>query len=116
VEALEREVGPPDRGPAYGARDSRSKGRVLEGSHLIVSGFCRDVFMAEHPGMRHREWTWVSREEKAAGPGMYAYTDRWENDHAVAVSFEADLDKQHPKIDPSAVWKYLCVQCAQERR
>jgi hypothetical protein len=72
--------------------------------------------MAEHPGMRHREWTWVSREEKAAGPGMYAYTDRWENDHAVAVSFEADLDKQHPKIDPSAVWKYLCVQCAQERR
>jgi hypothetical protein len=36
---------------------------------------------------------------------MYAYMDRWENDHAFALSFEADLDKRHPEIDPSAARK-----------
>jgi hypothetical protein len=58
----------------------------------------------------------VSWEEKAAEPGLYAYMDRWENDQAFALSFEAHLDKQHPEMDPSAVRKDLCVQCAQERR
>jgi hypothetical protein len=104
VEALEREVGPPQLVDQHMVLETQDpKGRVLEGSHLITSGFCRDVFMAEHPGMRHREWTWASCEEKVAEPGMYAYMDRWENDHAFALSFEADLDKQHSEIDPSAV-------------
>jgi hypothetical protein len=58
----------------------------------------------------------VSWKEKVADPGMYAYMDRWGNDLAFAVSFEADLDKQHPEIDPSAVREYVCVQYAKERR
>ena len=95
------------------------KGRVLEGSHLIISGFCRVVFIAEHPGTRYHEWKWVGWEEEqeeVATAGIYAHMDRWENDHAFASSFKADLDKQYPEIDPSTVKRYLCVQCAQERR
>jgi hypothetical protein len=94
------------------------KGRVLKSSHLIMSGFCRDVFMAEHPGMRYDDWTWVSWEEKAAEPGMYAYVDLWGNDHAFAVSFEADLDKLHPEIDRSQRCQEICqcVVCARAER
>jgi hypothetical protein len=94
------------------------KGRVLEGSHLIMSGFCRDVFIAEHPGTQYYEWKWVEweEEEEVVEKGMYAHMDRWENDHAFASSFEASLDKQYPEIDPSSIKRYLCVQLAQERR
>jgi hypothetical protein len=95
------------------------KGRVLEGSHLIMSGFCRDIFIAEHPGTQYHEWMWVEWEDQpgeAAEAGMYAYMDRWENGHAFASGFEADLDKRYPEIDASTIKQYLCVQCVQERR
>jgi hypothetical protein len=57
VEALGREVGPPPQlvGQYMVLETQDPKGRVLKGSHLIMSGFCRDVFMAEHHGMRHLE-------------------------------------------------------------
>lgn len=90
------------------------KGEVLDGSYLVMSGFCRNFYIAPHPGTQYDEWRWT--DEQTLEKGIYAHMDVWDDDVAFGSSFDTDLSTQYPEIQPSTVVRYLCVQAAQERK
>lgn len=90
-------------------------GEVLSGTYLIMSGYCRDIYIAENPGTDHDEWKWWGEDPCEAG--SYVHLDRRSSECEFASSFDSqELQTRHPEISAESVRKILCVQIARERR
>lgn len=90
-------------------------GEVLSGTYLIMSGYCRNIYIAEHPGTTYDEWKWWG--ENPCEAGSYIHLDQRNNGRAIASSFSLqELQTRHPEISTESIRKCLCVQVARERR
>jgi hypothetical protein len=97
-------------------KSSDIHGEVLRGTYLVMNGYCRDIYFAEHPGTTYdamRSWG----DEFPCLATSYIHLDRRSSGCAFASSFDQHaLTDQHPEISKQSVRKCLCVQIARERR
>jgi hypothetical protein len=94
-ETWDRKFGPRlvDNKMIYPSEKPDPKGRVLEGSHLIMTGFCRTVFVAERPETSFENAPFEDKRdtEQSHQPGLLVAMDSRCNDCASVASFLADM-------------------------
>jgi hypothetical protein len=98
------------------------KGRVLEGSHLFMTGYCRKVFVSETPGVEFQNGPCPLEEwrdsEDAHRTGVLVAMDVRDNNRGSVGSFFADFS-DHPEPQPQDridnARSYLCVQLQHRR-
>jgi hypothetical protein len=91
-------------------KGSDLKGDVLEGSHLAIKGFCRNIYILELPHTKYDEWGYSCNEEALSEKGTQVHMDRKDNGWASISSFSEEL------ADSNEIPKYLCAQIARERK
>ncbi len=91
------------------------KGEVKEGTHIVVRGFCREVYIKENPHSRFNEWELISGRR----PGRKVHMDSRGgsfNDSWDSISyFTEDLHSPDRSIDTEGLKCYTCFQMARER-
>jgi hypothetical protein len=97
-------------------KSSDLKGDVLEGSHLTIKGFCRDIYILEQPHIEYDEWGYICNEEVPNEEGTKVHMDRKDNGWASISSFSEDLADLNEGLTTVEVPKYLCAQIARERK
>lgn len=95
-------------------KDIDPKGEVKEGSYIIMTGFCRDLYVAEITNSEHDPWEFVDDGAPSAW-GAKVYMDRRRNNWDSFPMFDDDFS-QWDDSGEATVSKYLCVQIARERK
>jgi hypothetical protein len=107
------------------------KGEVLDESHLVVQGHCRDVYIRDNPDTEFdpaafrcnnycepgRE-CWDTSDPELANPphGRRVRMDMMENKNDKIVYFEEDLKQLKGEIDVSSLQKHTCFQITRQWR
>ncbi|KAH8719524.1 hypothetical protein GQ44DRAFT_712203 [Phaeosphaeriaceae sp. PMI808] len=90
------------------------KGEVLEGSYLVMTGFCRYVRIVPDCDIQYDPWYWA--DDEVHEKGVYAFMDQWVDSTGFVSSFTANGHEVYPGAEPTSDMCYLCVQVAQEKR
>lgn len=94
---------------------SQSKGRVLEGTSMTISGQCRYIFIEEELDTKYDDWGFCVDYERNA-LGMKVHPDRRPNNCGYKYWFcEGDEVAEEP-CDGNSAAKYLCVQIVRDRK
>lgn len=96
---------------------SNPKGEVEPGSHIVVSGYCRDIYIAEQPNTIFDAWEWqyvntTRGEDKTA---RKVHMDIREEDRDSTCYFWEDLRSKKPEVDLATLEKCICLQISREQ-
>ncbi|KAF1843088.1 HET-domain-containing protein [Cucurbitaria berberidis CBS 394.84] len=92
------------------------KGEVLEGSHLVMTGYCRPIYVAEIPDTDSDDnFQAVAGSVKLQNErGSRVCMDVKRNNWNSVSSFIKDFSDAEAEIDAKSVKEYLCVQIVRE--
>jgi hypothetical protein len=93
------------------------KGEVLEGTHIVVRGFCRDVYIKEMKDSRFDEWEWIHDYSRRPGKKVHMDSRGGNRNHSWdSISyFNEDLEDLVDRIDTADLKRYTCIQIEREK-
>lgn len=87
---------------------SQTKGRVLEGTSITVTGFCLEIFVEESTSIGYNDWNYEN-----ITLGIFVLVDRSPNKCGYRAWLSSDDGTQG---DRSKAEKYVCVQILRDRK
>jgi hypothetical protein len=93
------------------------KGEVMEGSHIIVRGFCREVYIKENPDSRFEEWEFLRDWSRRLGRKVHMDSrgGKWNSSWDSTSYFSEDLENLDEITDRADLKSYKCFQIVREK-
>jgi hypothetical protein len=88
------------------------KGEVEKGSQILISGFCRVIYIREEPNSLFDEWEW--NNDCCRTLGRKVHMDLREQNRKSTSYFTEDLGNLDTNLDISGLRRYICVKIERE--